>query len=242
MAWVPFVAAADIHGDQQDPNVVRAFHKFCKDWKPKHRIAAGDVWDFRALRRKASEDEKRESLLLDYQKGSEFIDEFQPTVFLEGNHDARLRYLRDLHKGPASDLAAKCLNEINTKFGKIKCQQYPYHKVNGVYRLGNLKVIHGFFCGVTAARRSAQVYGSVLVFHGHGIQEASIEGIENRIGRMCGCLCKLDMDYVETSMPSLMWRHGWAYGVVNDKTGRYQVWQAECIDGIWLLPTGFKEL
>jgi hypothetical protein len=55
---------------------------------------------------------------------------------------------------------------------------------------------------------------------------------------MAGCLCKLDLPYVEASLGSLMWRHGWIFGVVSDKTGNYQCWQAEEIEGKFILPKG----
>jgi hypothetical protein len=50
------------------------------------------------------------------------------------------------------------------------------------------------------------------------------------------------MDYIRANMGSLMWRHGWAYGVINVETGDYQVWQAEEINGQWILPTGLEML
>ena len=86
----------------------------------------------------------------------------------------------------------------------------------------------------------AQAYGSVLFGHIHAIHQASIEGLENRIGRACGCLCKLDMAYDRHHLGKLLHRHGWPYGVVNVKTGDYFVFQAECVNGTWLFPTDYQ--
>ena len=45
------------------------------------------------------------------------------------------------------------------------------------------------------------------------------------------------MDYNSRMPNTLRQSHGWAYGVLNRATGAYHVWQAEKIDGQWILPT-----
>ena len=57
-----FVVAGDSHGDQVDAETERALFAFIADFKPQLRIHAGDNWDFRNLRRGASDDEKAHSL------------------------------------------------------------------------------------------------------------------------------------------------------------------------------------
>ena len=64
-----FVVAADPHGDQQDPETRKALFSFIKDYNPQIRIHAGDNWDFRNLRRGASDDEKAASLVDDWDMG-----------------------------------------------------------------------------------------------------------------------------------------------------------------------------
>ena len=86
MSYTRFVFGTDVHGDQQDPQAVSAFHKFCTSWKPQVRIMGGDLWDFRPLRKKACEEERRESMMRDYQMGWQFMETFKPNVFLRGNH------------------------------------------------------------------------------------------------------------------------------------------------------------
>lgn len=240
--WKPFVFASDVHGDEQDPESNRAFWQFLDMWKPKIRVMGGDLWDFRALRSKADEDERRTSIRLDFEAGREWLLRFAPQHFLRGNHDERLWRLRDKGKGPLSDYAAQLIATVDADTTKLKCHQYPYDKKHGIAHIGNLKCLHGYATGVGAARRHAQIYGSCVFGHGHGIQHASIEGVEDRVGRMAGCLCKLDLEYASTSLGAMLWRNGWIYGVINDKTGNYHSAQAECIDGVWLLPSEFKEL
>lgn len=240
--WKPFVFASDIHGDEQDAGANRAFWRFMDLWKPKIRVLGGDLFDFRALRTKADEDEKRESMRKDFEAGREWLLRFAPQHFLHGNHDERLWYLREKAKGPLSDYAADRIALIDADCTKLKCRQYPYDKKHGIAHIGNLKCLHGYATGIGAARKHVQVYGSCVFGHGHSIQHASIEGVEDRVGRMAGCLCNLDLQYASTKIGALLWRHGWVYGAINERTGNYQAFQAECIEGKYLLAKELVEL
>lgn len=241
--WERFVFATDVHGDMQDQGANKAFFKFMDIWKPKHRVMGGDLFDFRPLRRKADAEERRDSVRADYRMGMEWMAKFKPTVFLRGNHDERLWDWASWGSGPASDLAIDCIADLEKKLKLLGCRiMLPYNKREGVYQLGHLKMLHGFVIGVNAARRSAQAYGSCLIGHGHGIQHVSIEGIENRMGRMVGCLCRLDMPYNRAAMASLSQRHGWGYGVINRQTGNYYALQAERINDTWIVPSDMVRL
>lgn len=48
---IRFVFASDSHGDMNDPEALDALWEFCKDYKPEVRVAGGDHFDFRSLRR-----------------------------------------------------------------------------------------------------------------------------------------------------------------------------------------------
>lgn len=237
MGWVKFLVGTDLHGDKQDPGTSRLFLDFCKEWKPKIKVFGGDLWDFRPLRNGADEEEKRQSMQEDYDAGMKFLLDFQPNYFLRGNHDERLWELAEKRKGVLSDYADRGIAEIGIATSKLKCKVLPYHKRDGVLRLGHLKIIHGFACGVYAARATALVYGSTLFGHIHAIDEHAIPGLERRVARAIGCLCLLDMPYNSRQPNTLRQAHGFAYGLINEKTGSYFVWQAEEVDGTWMLPT-----
>lgn len=242
MSLIKFQVAFDIHGDMQDLPTRKAFFEFAAIWKPKLRICGGDLWDFRPLRAGASDDEKRETMRGDFKAGVKWFNEFKPTHFIRGNHDERLWQLAESDRGVASDYAQEMIGEVETMMGRHKCSMLPYHKRDGVLRIGSLKILHGFASGVYAARQTALVYGSALFGHVHTIDEHSIPGLERRVARSCGALCRLDMDYNARQMNTLRQANGWAYGVIHEKTGHYNVWQAEQIDGKWMLPTGFVDL
>jgi len=233
MSWRRFVFAADLHGDKQDKHAARAFLDFCSAWKPQIRVFGGDAFDFRALRRRASEEEKRDSMLTDYQMGCEFLQAMEPNYFLVGNHDDRLWLLSREDRGVISDYAIKSVREIEEMFRKMSCRILPYDKRLGVLKIGKLKMIHGFLCGITAARRTALAYGSVLMGHGHSIDHATIEGFDLRMGRMAGCLCDLNMEFSKAHVGALRHAHGWIAGVVNDKTGEYHCQQIQRIGKQW---------
>lgn len=237
-----FLVATDPHGDQQDKSAVDALFKFIDIFKPDLRICAGDLWDFRPLRGKASDDEKRESMREDFTAGETFFNRLKPHYFLRGNHDERLWELAERDEGVRSDYALDLISQVHRMVLRHKCKMLPYHKRDGVLRLGSLKILHGFSAGVNAARQTALIYGSCLFGHVHTIDQHAIPGLERRVARSIGCLCKLDMDYNAKTPSSLRHAHGWAYGVLCDKTGRYFVNQAESIDGKWILPSNFIQL
>jgi hypothetical protein len=240
MSWKRFIFGTDLHGDKQHNPTVDIFLEFCGQWKPHIKIFGGDLFDFRPLRRGANEDEKHESMKEDFQAGMRFLECFQPDFLLRGNHCERLWELGINGKGVMGDYAVRAISEIEDLVRTLKCTMLPYHKRDGVLQIGHAKFLHGFNSGVYAARTTAQVYGSVHMGHTHVIEEYAIPGLERRCARVCGCLCELDMHYNARQPSTLRQAHGFAYGVINDKTGDYFTLQAEEVNGNWCLPTEMK--
>lgn len=236
MSWQRWLAGFDPHGDKQEDHVIEKFLAFDKIWKPHRRFLGGDLWDFAAIRRKANEDERRESMTADYDAGMAFLRAWQPNVFLRGNHDERLWDAWFTGSGPLKDLAGKWLEEINTWLKRNRCLMYPYDKRRGIHYEGHLKLLHGYFTGETAAKRHGQIYGACLFGHTHAIDQAAIPSLDSKVARSCGCLCQLDYDYNRAKPLSLRHAHGWVYGIQNTKTGGYYAWQAQELDGRWILP------
>lgn len=234
--WKRRVAGYDLHGQQQDVKANKSFFQFVRRWKPHIRIAGGDIWDFKQLRKKADAYEKRDSMAQDVAMGQVWLEDFRPTHFLRGNHDERLWDLAEQSEGIVADYAKLCVSRLEKLVSGLRCRMYAYNKREGVLSLGSLKFIHGYLTGITAARRTAMIYGSVVMGHGHGIQSATIEGVEPRAGFMCGCLCKTELGYNRAHPGTLAWENGWCFGVVNEKTGAFQYWQARRIDGVWIVP------
>lgn len=242
MPWTRFLGGFDIHGDKQDAAANKVFFKFADIWKPQIRICGGDLFDLRPLRRGASADEQRESLEKDWEAGAEWFEKFKPDYFLRGNHDERLYDLALTGVGLAGDWAASKVGVLEAMVKKHHCRMLPYHKRGGILRLGRMKMLHGFHCGIYAARQTALVYGSCLFGHVHTIDEHSIPRLDRTVARSVGCLCSTDLEYSSRQPNTLRQANGFIYGVLNSKTGDYHVFQGEEIGGKWVLPTDTVEL
>lgn len=242
MTFKRFIFASDLHGDMQEPAAVEALQSFTKTWMPHYRIFGGDLFDFRGLRKGASAEERAESMRFDVDAGLRFLTAWQPHSLLLGNHDDRLYSLAERGQGVEADYAQKGVQDIQARCAKIKCKILPYHKRDGILKLGDLKLLHGFHAGITASRQHALTYGGCLTGHTHTVDESRVAGLERRTARSVGALCKLDMPYNAKMTGSLRHSHGFAYGVVNENSGSYHVWQAEKIDNLWLLPSDLTKL
>lgn len=236
--WETFVAASDLHGDQLHRPTVERFLRFADDFNPTYRIFLGDVFDLRPLRRGAGPEDRRQSIREDVGAGKRFIERYfskgKKKFLTWGNHDiCRLEYLRDSNDGIMADVANDAINDITTHTDKLGVSCLPYHKRDGVLRIGHLKLLHGFYCGINAAKQHATTYNSCLFGHVHVIDQAPVAGLERRVARCIGALCELSMGYNDRNPNTLRQAHGWAYGAIHKKTGEFFVRQAEEINGKW---------
>ena len=240
-----FVVASDNHGDMADPAICEALFAFIKDFKPEVRVHAGDCWDFRNLRRGASDDEKAASLVEDWEAGTDFVRRFfdggRSNFFLRGNHDERLWHFSESATGLLRDYARDGIKRVEQLVGRqCKAKMLPYDAAAGVLDLGSLRVIHGYHHGMGAARAHAAIYRNCLFGHVHTIESAPVAALEPAEARSIGCLCKRDMGYVNAKTGKLRWGQGWAYGLLFEGEGQYQIWQARGINGRVYAATGVR--
>lgn len=241
--WKRFVVASDVHGDKQDAEANSKLFNFIEGtWKPEIRIMAGDLWDFRPLRRNCSGEEKRESMQEDYTAGLGWLLRFRPQYFLRGNHDERLWDLAAFGSGIEQDFAVEKVRQVEPQLDSLGVRMLPYHIREGILELGHLKVAHGFYNGVHCAKQMADAYQSVLFGHNHAVISHPVAGLDRRAARCIGALCQLIMNYNSRTPSALRQAHGFAYGVINESTGVYHVWQAEAIEGTWVLPSDVVEI
>lgn len=230
-----FVAVSCNHGDMIDPETEAALFAFMGDFRPPVRIHLGDCFDFRALRKGASEDEKQQSVSDDVACGKDFISRYfsggTENHFLRGNHDERLwRLLYDV-RGTVVDYAKGLIKEISVELNKRKAHVLPYDSRKGVLKLGHLKCIHGYAAGIGATAKHARSYGCVIHGHTHTIEVAAVDSDEGpREARAIGALCQLDMPYNAHHLGKLRHSNGFAYGYLFPN-GDYQIFQARKIEG-----------
>lgn len=84
--FIKFIACSDVHGDMQDRAAVREFLRFNDSYRADVRLFLGDLFDFRALRSKATPEERSESMRKDWNCGMNFLGDYKPQVLLKGNH------------------------------------------------------------------------------------------------------------------------------------------------------------
>lgn len=239
--WKEWVFSSDLHGDECHGPTVERFHRFCDELNPPIRIFGGDAFNFAALRKGASADDRAKPIRHDMETGLRFLDRMfsakcEQKHLLWGNHDiCRLLHLAETSKqdGLLQQLALDGLHDIESRVKKLGIKALPYHKRLGILEIGHAKFAHGYYCGVNAARQHAITYGSLHYGHTHAIDLAPVPGLERRVARSGGCLCLLDMDYNSRNPGTLRQAHGWMYGAINLKTGTFFTRQAEEIDGVW---------
>jgi len=241
-----FVVASDSHGDQIDATTETALLSFIADFKPQIRIHAGDVFDFRNLRRGASDDEKAHSLEDDWQMGSDFMRRFfdggKENHFLRGNHDERLWNFAHSATGLLRDYAHDGIARVEKLVAKSRAKMLPYDSRLGVLKLGALKVIHGYAAGIGAARKHAIVYRNCLFGHTHNCDVAGAESDEGvSEARGIGACCRLDMPYNAHQTGKLRHQNAFCYGLLFED-GTYQINQAKKIDGRFYVASDFRAL
>lgn len=233
-----FIAVFDNHGNKAVPHVIAAALRFAKDFKPTVRIHGGDCFNFAALRKGATDEEKREKIRDDIDAGADFVKRFKPTHWLRGNHDERLYDALGSDDGKLADFASFLTADIDEAFGDIPV--FPYCKRKGVMTYGDHKVLHGYNAGMYAARHAAMAYGSLMMGHVHAHDEQSVPRFDRATGHSSGCLCELQQTYNRGHLATLRQDHGWLYGL--NVRGRLLVWHAKHIDGRWYLPSEIREI
>lgn len=242
--YIRWMAVFDSHGDKLDASASEAMFKFKEEyWKPHETIHGGDNWNFAAIRKGASEEEKEESMIKDFDLGMQFLNRLRPRYLLLGNHDCRLWNLAETSHGLLQDYSFKGCEEIKKQMEKIKCHMLPYDSRHGILEYGvNQKIAHGYMHSDGVAKDAAVTYGNILVGHVHAFSSYRVASIDERVGQTVGCLCDLDMKFESSRKAKLKKEHGWVYGIKNTRTGVCNYWLARKIEDKWILPSSIIEL
>ena len=239
----PFVIASDNHGDMQDDRSVSGLFSFIDEFQPVIRIHAGDNWDFRNLRRGATDDEKAGSLEADWKAGEKFLKRFfrggEENVFLRGNHDERLWHFANTSSGVVRDYAVEGIKRVERLCRRTRAKMLPYDAALGIYNMGKLSVLHGYHAGASACRQHAAIYGNCVFGHVHTEEAAPVPSLQPAEARSNPCLCIRDMDYINAKTGKLRWAQGWSYGFLFED-GTYQLFQTRKINNRFHAATEIK--
>lgn len=235
---------SDTHGDMIDPVMESKFFDWLSDYKPKVRIHAGDVFDFRPLRNGASLEEKQESMSSDLEAGLSFIKRYftggTDKWLLWGNHDDRLFDLANGGEGPLKDHAKALLKDITKVLRGLGVKTLPYDARLGVLQIGHLKVVHGYHSGAGGIRQHAMIYGNVMVGHLHSQDCSPVPCIHGPALAMgIGCLTYIDHAYNKRQTNKLRHQQGWIYGSLFDN-GEYSAYQAKRVGDRVVAANSFK--
>lgn len=236
--WEPFVFLSDTHGDQIDRSAAAKAREFVEDWKPKHRIHGGDLFDLRPLRKGASGEERRERMQDDFIAGQELLEWYRPDTLLLGNHDVRVWEAMDSNCGATATYARDMVialqgtddrepvKEFGGMFRKLEIKTLvPYHSARGVYKLGDINMIHGFRATMYPAKAHSENYGpSVICGHVHKCDLHIPRHVDGGMAMSAPCLADLNMRYLDRSVAALAHDNGLIFGVVNNRTGKWEGW------------------
>lgn len=227
-----FVLVADNHGDMVDPVTEQAVFSFIREFKPSHRFHLGDAFDFRCLRRGASDDDLAEDLATDWEMGSDFLRRFfdggKKNFFLCGNHDYRVHKLAYSVNGLAREYATEGVKRFDQLLKRCRVlETRPYDSRLGVLKIGEMKMVHGYVAGIGAGSKMARVYGNVIYGHNHTIDVTAVDSDEGpKEARCIGCVCKTDMPFNSHQTNKLRHSNGFAYGFLLPG-GEYQLYSTQ---------------
>lgn len=241
MIFKKFIVAADNHGSLIHRESLRILLKFKADWKPHYTIHLGDNWDFAPLRGGASPDEKAGGLSEDFKAGIAFLDDFKPNYLTLGNHDDRIfQMAQTTTNGVLREHCQGLAESAERQFIKRKIKWIPY-KVGNYLRLpeGGPKFIHGFHSGVNPAKMHFERYGPCVHGHVHTPNQYTGRHIDQGEAFSIGCIGDIEqMEYADRYTAKLGWRQGFAYGIINTKTGDTKIWQVTKEGETWISPQG----
>lgn len=235
--YTKFVFASDSHGDEIHQGAADTLIQFCKSWKPDIKIHGGDYIDAKALRKGASIEEKAEHFRSDIDAAREFLYAWKPNVILNGNHDDRIWQAMGSSNGFEAAAAENYVLEIEAIADRLNAPLIPYHVKKGVYDLHGLKFVHGYRATMYPARSHAEVWGNVICGHVHRFDAHSLKHHDGVKAMTAGCMCKHEtLGYMDRIPGMLAQQRGFIYGMINNRTGGWQGWNAEEIDGEIIFP------
>ena len=216
----------DIHVPYQDETALKIVCDFRKDFKPHRTVIMGDMMT--ADQVSSFKNDEETGLYEEYQLANGWLDKLtkEGDVFLEGNHEERLR-----RAGLVKPTLRKILSperNLNLKKRGLRFLPYDNNPRKGTVRFGKLRALHGWWCTQYAARRHAEAYGCCVFAHTHRHQTFQpVHAYERNTGFNIGCLCRLDMPWQETSAPR-GWTQGFAFAYIF-KGGHFSLYDVRLI-------------
>ena len=104
---------------------------------------------------------------------------------------------------------------------------------------GGPKLLHGYRSTVSPARSHFENWGECIVAHVHKPDTYSARHIDGGVAHSIGTLANLDkLSYADGHAAKLSWRNAFGYGLINRKTGKWQMWHVIKEGSDWVSPHG----
>jgi len=211
----------DLHRPFHDVASLTAIEHFWADFKPDLEIYNGDIADFYCISNYDKNPSRRFHLQDEMDDTAAWLErraKANPSarrIFIDGNHEDRLRRWLWRHGTEVSSLRALTVEEQL----KLKDSGFEHLDYMSVVNLLSFRIEHGYKATaskaypVNVSRWMAIATGSSgLCGHTHHHSKYSwtdSRGSHSYIEN--GCVCRLDMDYA----PFPNWQHGFCTGVVH---------------------------
>lgn len=226
------MAVGCTHGDLGNREIQGQVLQFAADYKPHTRFDLGDIVDTAAFRNGATgtPDEKR-NILIDYSRGIEWLNKYEPTHIAWGNHDARLLEWMDSPNAVKAYAAGQVWHHLSETARKLKAKTKDYDYEHGWFELGGTFWGHGYWYNEAAIRDHAEYLGGPLVMaHLHRTIQERGRTRKDTTSYCVGTLADVDaMPYARRRRATSRWEHGLLFGEYCDKEA--VLWLARCPKG-----------
>lgn len=234
------VVLPDIHHPDHDIPCMTAINEFLGVYQPDEIVYSGDqitldvVSSWNANKPKLIEGARIRSdchqFDWDILSPHEEICPEARRVFMYGNHEERLRWF--VQRVPSVEGLVEVENVLD-----LEERGYVVVPFNEMYRIGKLKVIHGFYWNKYSAAKTANAFESnVLYCHTHTSQAYTktnpIDRKDYHRATNIGCLCNLNPSY-RKNKPN-RWIHEFAVVEVHIETGNFNLYPITINDGVFV--------
>lgn len=216
--WVAFGCA---HGEHVDRAAFDQMLTFVSNFKPQVRICLGDVWDTTAMRGGATGTaDEGADVEADWMAGVRILEEYRPSVFFHGNHEARIARLLDHGNALVRYAAEQVSKSLSRLCRELRCEVVPYDIEAGWRQLGNCYFGHGYMFNQSAIRDHAEMLGgNVVIAHLHRQGMEVGRGLGAPVGYCVGCMADIPaMSYARARRQTTSWQVGFAFGEYTEET------------------------
>lgn len=232
------VVLSDLHFPFQDDRAIAVALAFIADKQPETIYLAGDIIDFYAISRFAKDPYRELQLQSELDATIAFLDTLRTTaplariVFIEGNHEARLRaYLIDPQRRAMSGLRSLTIEAL------LSLDVFGIEYVTSIARTafveeGVVKVGHfdraTKFSAYTAKNLLDTYMCSLVQGHTHrlGTHYRAVAGLGTFVAAENGCLCNITPEYA--SAPD--WQHGFSVITKVHDSNRFHITQCPIVE------------